>query len=165
MEALRNHVQHSGSAVHGLSIGGKWTSPGEKVTQVFSLGVFTKKRFLALDPSFKKSVLLECPEEVDFLNAARCYLGALSDVHDFARKSIDKPTTDARNLFATVIEKYKVFSGSSALGLTAFSSTAREESDEIAIFLDWDEVRLKLSVRNRNLNNLSKSVIASTGRR
>jgi hypothetical protein len=162
MEALRNHVQHSGSAVHALSLGGEWSPPGERIKQVFALGVFTKKRFLALDPSFKKPVIMECPEQVDFLGAARCYLGALSNVHDFSRTSIDKPTTDARNLFASAIERYKDFSDGSALGLTAFSSTAKEELDGIAIFLDWDDVRLKLAKRNKNLKNLSTSVIAST---
>jgi hypothetical protein len=37
MEALRNHVQHSGSAVHGLSFGGQWVPPREKVRKVFSV--------------------------------------------------------------------------------------------------------------------------------
>jgi hypothetical protein len=164
MEALRNHVQHSGSAVHGLSLGGDWQPPHERVKQVFALGVFTKKRFLALDASFKKSVLLECPEQVDFLSAARCYLGALSNVHDFARKSIDKSTIDARSAFASAIAAYKEFSGGSALGLHAFSPATQEEANGIAIFLDWDDVRLKLAKRNKNLRNLSKSVVANTDR-
>jgi hypothetical protein len=162
MEALRNHVQHSGSAIHGVTLGGEWQPPREKIKQVFSLSVFTKKRFLALDPSFKKAVLLECPDDVEFLSAARSYLGSLSDVHDFARSSIDMATKSARNSFAAAIAKYKEFSGESALGLAAFSSDAKAEEDEISIFLDWDNVRMKLADRNRNLKNLSKSVIAST---
>ena len=30
MEALRNHVQHSGSAIHGLSFGGDWQPSGAR---------------------------------------------------------------------------------------------------------------------------------------
>jgi hypothetical protein len=163
MEALRNHVQHSGSAVHSLSIGGKWRQPPRERTQtVFTLQAFAEKRFLMLDKTFKKPTLKECPDKVEVLIATRRYLESLSAVHDFARQHIDGDVTDARNAFSEAIKRYQEFSKATVIGLTAYASGARDPSKDVAVFLDWDEVRIKLSKRNRNLRNLSKSVISST---
>jgi len=161
MEALRNHVQHSGSAVHSLSTGGNWTPPTERTRNVFSLEIYSQKRFLTLDRTFKKSVLDECPDKVDILRATRRYLESLSVVHEFARRSIDQPVAEARSSFEAAIRKYSEFSNCSAKALTAYPSTTDTPLDELAIFLDWDDVRVKLSRRNRKLTNLSKSVISS----
>lgn len=162
MEALRNHVQHSGSAVHSLSIGSKWQPPGEKIRNVFNFQAFTEKRFLILDKTFKKPTLDECPDKVATLIATRRYLESLSAVHDFARQRIERPVAEARKAFSEAIEKYVKFSNESAIGLTAYASGARDSSKGVAIFLDWDEVRIKLSKRNHNLKNLSKSVVSSS---
>ncbi|CAN5279841.1 hypothetical protein BH11PSE10_BH11PSE10_20980 [soil metagenome] len=162
MEALRNHVQHSGSAVHSLSIGGKWKPPRERKLNVFNLQAFTQKRFLLLDKTFKKSTLDECPDKVEVLVATRRYLESLSAVHDFARQHIEQPVDAARNAFGDAIHRYKAFSKESPIGLTAFPCGERDPSKGISVFLDWDEVRLKLSKRNRNLSNLSKSVVSSS---
>jgi len=161
MEALRNHVQHSGSAVHGLTIGGRWTPPGEKVRNEFSLGVMTLRRYLALDHSFKRQVLSECPDEVDLLGATRRYLESLSAIHEFTRQNVESSVNEARKSFAAAIKRYADFSGSSSKALTAFASSERDPSNQVAVFLDWDDVRIKLSNRNRNLKNLSKCVISS----
>lgn len=160
MEALRNHVQHSGSAVHSLSIGGKWVQPGWTRNE-FALKAFTQKRFLELDSTFKKMVLQECPDQVDILNAIRRYLESLSKVHAFARKSLENSIEEARGLFQAAIDKYVQFSGSSAIGLTAFTTSVRDPLTAFPVFLEWDEVRIKLSQRNHSLTNLSKSVITS----
>ena len=162
MEALRNHVQHSGSAVHSSYIVASWIPPGELSRQEFVLKVFTRKCFLALDSTFKKTVLKECPEEVDTLGATRRYLESLSVVHEFARCSIEKSVAEARSSFEDAIKKYTAFTGESPIGLTAYATPDRDPSHEgFPIFLDWDDVRIKLSLRNRSLLNLSKRVILS----
>lgn len=161
MEALRNHVQHSGSAVHSLRIDGKWAPPRENTRREFVLEVHTQRQLLALDPAFKKAVLKECPEDVDTLHATRRYLESLGAVHDLCRGRIDKKISEARALFEEAIEKYVKFSEASATGLTAFSPLERGPSSEIAIFLDWDDVRVRLSKRNGNLKNLSNCMISS----
>ena len=161
MEALRNHVQHSGSAVHSLTIGGKWVPPRERARHEYILEVMTQRRFLEMDKSFKKSVLKECPEKVDILGATRRYLESLSAVHEFARANLCETIVEARRSFEAAITKYVEFSNASAVGLTAFASSIHDPSTAVAIFLDWDDVRIKLSRRNRNLQNLSKCVISS----
>jgi hypothetical protein len=162
MEALRNHVQHSGSAVHALSIGGNWQPPRERKKKVFNLQAFTQKRFLLLDKTFKKKTLAECPEKVEVLVAARRYLESLSAIHDFARQQIEKPVAKARSAFAEAIERYKQFSNESTIGLTAYPAGERDPTNGVAVFLNWDDVRIKLSKRNLHLRNLSKSIVSSS---
>ena len=162
MEALRNHVQHSGSAVHTLSIGSKWQPPRERRKIVFNLQAFTQKRFLLLDKTFKKATLAECPERVEVLVATRRYLESLSAVHDFARQQIEEPVAKARSAFAEAIDRYKQFSKESTIGLTAYPPGERDPSNGVAVFLNWDDVRIKLSQRNLNLRNLSKSTVSSS---
>lgn len=160
MEALRNHVQHSGSAVHGFEIGGTWTP--SRIRNEFVPNIYTEKHFLALDTKFKDTVLKECPNKVDLLAAARRYLESLSAVHELARSSISSSIAEARSVFEAAIKKYAEFSGGSVLTLTAYdSSSIHHPSNEIAIFLDWDDVRLKLSTRNKHLINFSKNVIST----
>ena len=161
MEALRNHVQHSGSAVHSLTVGGTWIPPGSRSRHEFSLEVVTLRTHLVLDKSFKKMVLGECPERVDLLGATRRYLESLSAIHEFARKNMETSVVGARSSFDAAIKKYTEFSSASPTGLTAFASSDRDPSNAFAVFLDWDDVRIKLSGRNRNLRNLSKCVISS----
>lgn len=161
MEALRNHVQHSGSAVHGLEFGGKWGPAKTKEVKLFTLSVFTYKRMLQFEETFKKTVMEECPEKVDFLDATRCYLGALSDVHEFARQCVEDTATRARMAFEDAISRYTEFSEGPAIALSAYASTDEDRKNPTAIFLNWDDVRLKLQKRNHNLHQLGKFVIAS----
>ena len=144
-----------------MTVGGRWFPPGKKLRNEFSLGVMTLRRYLALDDSFKKKVLSECPDEVDLLGATRRYLESLSAIHEFARKNVENSVNEARMSFEVAIKKYANFSGASSQSLTAFASSERDPSSQVAVFLDWDDVRIKLSNRNRNLKNLSKCVISS----
>lgn len=98
---------------------------------------------------------------MDTLCATRRYLESLSAVHEFARSNIDNSINEARASFEAAIKKYVTFSNASAIGLTAFATSTCDPLNEIAILLDWDDVRVKLSKRNRNLKNLSKYVVSS----
>ncbi|MFP5391821.1 MAG: hypothetical protein ACLGI6_09780 [Gammaproteobacteria bacterium] len=161
MEALRNHVQHSGSAVHGLSFGGGWSvgAEGRKDRMTFAPEVLTERRLLEQDSKFKKSVLSECPERVDLLDASRKYLGQLSVVHNFIRCEIDRCVSNARRIVADAIKRYSEHD-SSSVGLTAY---AQDESgvERVAVFLDWDEVRVKLAKRNREASTLGQWVVSN----
>ena len=160
MEALRNHVQHSGSAVHSLSFGGRWWPPRKKEKMVFATEVRAQRRFLELDPSFKKAVLQECPESVDLLDAARKYLAALSQVHQHARDQIDTQVSNARAAIEDAITEYASHE-SDTLGLTAYSGID-SSAEKIAVFLDWDNVRLKLAARNLQNPTLARRAVSST---
>jgi hypothetical protein len=158
MEAIRNHVQHSGSAVHSLSIGGE--RDRDTNNRIHSLGVFSQKSYLAADGGFKGSVLAECPEEIDFMACARRYLSGLGDLHEFARQVVSKQVSDARVAYQSAIDKYQEFSGEKPIGLSAFSS-ALGRKEGTSVFLNWDDVRRKLEARNHSLKNLHKTIISS----
>jgi hypothetical protein len=158
MEAIRNHVQHSGSAVHSLSIGGE--RDADIKNRIFSLGVYSLKSELASDGDFKKSVLAECPEQIDFLACSRRYLSGLSDLHEFARQITSKLVGSARASFLDAILQYKEFSKESGLALNAYSSVLGRKKG-ISILLEWDDVRIKLEARNRNVSNVHKSIISN----
>jgi hypothetical protein len=162
MEALRNHVQHSGSAVHSLTVGGGWDKARQH--KEFALEIMTVRRHLEEDGSFKKATLNECPEKVDLLFATRRYVESLSLVHDVARQVTKTLVEDARIIFAAAISKYVDYSKASPIGLTAYPSSSAGGEGTVAVFLQWDDVRLKLVSQNRSLKNLSKTVVASTSR-
>lgn len=49
LEALRNHVQHCGLAVHRLSLNSKWIGEGEGRVLELSIQPFVEKRYLVAD--------------------------------------------------------------------------------------------------------------------
>ncbi len=160
MEALRNHVQHSGSAVHQLSFRRQWGPAGQREKMNCTTMVMTHKNFLELDPSFKKAVLQECPDSVDFLDAARKYLSALSQIHEHSRSQIEPQVSKSRKIIEDVISYYTEHDAS-ALALTAYNDT-EPSAEKVPVFLDWDDVRLKLAERNIAQPALAKLVISST---
>jgi hypothetical protein len=161
MEALRNHVQHNGSAVHSLGVGNQWTPPTARTRNEFSLNVHTLRRLLELDPTFNPKVLKECPEQVDLLRATRRYLEAFGSVQRDVRLAIAPSVTAARDAFQSAITRYAASSQSSTIALAAFASPDRDPETKVPVFLDWDDVRIKLTKRNGGLMNLSKCVVIS----
>lgn len=128
-----------------------------------ALGVYSQRSYLAADGGFKKSVLAECHEKIDFMGCARRYLAGLGDVHEFARQVISAQVSDARAAYQSAIDKYKEFTGEERTpGLCACSS-ALGRKEGTAIFLEWDDVRIKLKARNHSLKNLDTAVISSVG--
>lgn len=162
MEALRNHVQHYGSAVHSVTLGGKWIPRGKRNRHEYVVIPFTLKRYLQQDNDFKKAVLSECPDEVEFLKASRIYLESLSFVHKLVRQTI-APTIDAaRATTENAIRRYEKKTKSHSVGLTAYFSANGNIEAQCPVFIDWEKVRQKLEKRNGTLVNLSKSFVSST---
>ena len=71
MEALRNHVQHKGLAVHLTPIGGNAKSYDETRLLEHSVSAYSVKKYLEENRKFKKSVLNEMPEKVELLWASK----------------------------------------------------------------------------------------------
>jgi hypothetical protein len=161
MDALRNHVQHSGTAVHRFSLGSRWLPPGKREKDELSFGVFAERHLLAQDRSFKKSTLRECPDRVDLLLSTRKYLESLGAAQTTARKLVAAKVLEARRITEEAIAEYEQFSSASALGLAAFLYPRADESSDVPVFLDWDEVRKKLEARNGSLVNLSLRYVTS----
>ncbi len=161
MEALRNHVQHRGSAVHSLKFSGAWLPKGKRDRQEYSLTVHALRSELADDGSFKKSVLRDCPEKVDLLRASRVYVESLGMVHQIVRALVDEKIREAREAVESAIARYKKHTKASTLGLTAFAALGDNVKIRVPIMLEWENVRMELARRNGTLVNLSKRYVTS----
>jgi hypothetical protein len=157
MEALRNYVQHRGAPVHRISIGSQWTDIDKtNGLNEYSIYFSAKKDKLLSDNSFKKSVLNQMPDEVNLCVATRKYIESVSYIHQQAREMIECNVVKARRTFEDTISLYKAENEGKSIGLHAFVFDDNRKIDEVPLFLDWDDVRERLVIQNRQLINLSK---------
>lgn len=161
MEALRNHVQHNGSAIHSVQLGGRWIPKKTRERQEYAVTAYTLRSYLAQDQAFKPSILQECPEKIDFLNAARVYVESLGAVHTLVRQTIAPTMKGARAAVEDAIRRYKKHAKSTAIGLTAYFSAKGRIERQVPVLIDWDNVREKLERRNGTLVNLSRRCVSS----
>lgn len=161
MEALRNHVRHAGMAVHGATLGSKKVPQGEITRFEFNADPFTLKSYLAADKKFKKTVLAECPEKIPILPAARVYVGDIARIHEETRRLALFHVQGARRVFESAIVQHQQVANRKIMGLTAISRRDGTIIEQIPIFLQWDDVRLKLESRNRSLSNLDRRYVTS----
>jgi hypothetical protein len=160
MEALRNHVQHSGIPVHRTATGSKWTDPDDGLLE-YSLYFGAQKDALAQDESFKKKVLNEMPEEVNLRAAARSYIESISRIHKQAREKIESIVESSRLSLDRAIRDYMVIYEKEPLGLYAYAYRGEEIVDEVLVLTKWDDVRKELVKRNSELVNLRKRYVTS----
>jgi len=160
MEALRNHVQHSGIPVHRISTGSKWIDLDDGLLE-YSLYFGAQKQELILDKGFKKKVLNEMPDEVNLRAATRNYIEAISRIHKHAREKIEEVVKSSRLYLERAIRDYKVVYEKEPIGLYAYEYQREEKTDEVPIITKWDDVRRELEKRNRELVNLRKRYVSS----
>ena len=155
MEALRNHMQHSSMPVHRISTGSKWTELENGLLE-YSIYFATQKRYLVEDGGFKKKVLDEMPDEVNLRAASRSYVESISLIHEQARSLIRESVTNARTIIESAIDEYKEVYKESFVGLHAYAFDGKSKKEETPLFLNWDDIRIRLEKRNRKLINLRK---------
>jgi len=160
MEALRNHVQHVGMAVHGVNMRSDWSPKVERKHLQFSIAPYASRVALTADEGFKKSVLQECPETVAILPAARAYVGGISEVHKDVRELVAPLAEAARHDFESAIKVHEDAAHERLPGLTALAIEAGRTVDTIPIFLQWDDVRVALHGRNKAVTNLSQRYVS-----
>lgn len=156
MEALRNHVQHSGNALHVLSPGMHHMHSereGRRSRELF-LNPLCSKKHLIERGSFKAKVLDESPETVHLLESARTHLRGLSRIQEAVRALIEKTITGATNEIknAQTMLEGKVtgsLDGTEAVWL----SEKAEIQEKIPLVLQWNEVRSWLVQRNCGLGD------------
>lgn len=161
MEALRNHVQHKGSAIHHVKLDSRWLPKGQCERDEYTVTAYTLRKELAQDKRFKKSVLSECPEQVDFLHASRVYIESLGAVHNLVRQTVAPTLKDARTVIETAIRRYEKHTKSRSRGLTAYFSIKGKIEKQVPVFIEWEDVRAKLEARNGTLVNLRKRYVSS----
>ncbi|MGL4753011.1 MAG: hypothetical protein ACRCXB_11485 [Aeromonadaceae bacterium] len=166
MEALRNHVQHYGLAVHSLSLPSRWIGEGDGKQIINTIRLFSLKDKLKENEKFKKSVFKEIEEKTDLVRATRVYVGSFSNVHDKIRKLIEGNVTAARECIQNMINIYKDSNNGDAIGIYAYSIKSDTSSEQIvekfSVILDWDDVRIRLKNKNMPFPNISKWYVSGS---
>ncbi|QEY73064.1 hypothetical protein [Pseudomonas denitrificans (nom. rej.)] len=164
MEALRNHVSHSGVAVHQVDNPDKWLMNERKEAThlVFNIGIYALKERLSSNPSFKASVLKELPEKIDLKKAARSYLGAISSIHEEVRRTIKSGVDDARSLIEKYLNEYAKINNGECFAVGAYSPEIDSSGEKPTILLlSWDDVRISLQEKNHSIANMEKRHVSS----
>ncbi len=161
MEALRNHVQHVGRAVHGVNTKNHWFPPGRTDQLRVSVTPYTSRKDLEQDQGFKKKVLLECPDKIPIIPAARVYVEDISAIHDEVRIQVESLAGAARSTVIGAIAAHESAAGQRFPGLAAVAIDKKHVKEQVPLHLDWDDVRLKLVKKNRRLSALARSYVTS----
>lgn len=156
MEALRNHVQHSGSALHVLSPGTHHTyseDESRKSRELFLNPLCSKERLIERG-GFKAQVLNESPDTVNLLESARAHLRGLSRVQRAVRTLIENEAIDAADQIkvAKAMLEGKVTGSLDATEAVLLSETD-DVQDRVPLLLQWDDVRLWLARRNSGIGD------------
>lgn len=162
LEALRNHVQHCGLAVHRLSQNSRWLGEGIERVMELSIQPFAERRYLVTDGEFKRKILEEMPTEVVLTLAIREYLQCIGNLHMLVRSHVANRVARSRQLIHAQISRYAEENKGVTIGLTAFKSDSNGKQESLPLLLDWDDVREKLASRNSGLVTLGRHVV--TGR-
>lgn len=160
MEALRNHAQHAGLAVHGVTMGGRWLPPSDPKELQFSITPYASKAALE-DSKFKKSVLNESPDKVALIPAARVHVGGISSVHKKVRELIAPFVKEARFLFEEAVFRHEAEANKRYPGLAAIVKEEGAVVEKIPVLLEWDDIRQKLLEKNCPVENLAKRFVTS----
>ena len=163
VEALRNHVQHSGTAVHILNTSWHNSPPSELQETEVRTTVFCDRRSIAEDKKFKKRVLAECPPEVNLLDAVRQYVMSISAVHRELRQAVEPSQEAAQDRIQSIqaLLANECEGAPDALVAVAIDETGRE-LESVPLLLVWEEVRQSLRDRNGGLHAV-RTHIANRG--
>ncbi|WP_285421876.1 hypothetical protein [Pseudomonas sp. efr-133-TYG-23] len=168
MEAMRNHVNHSGVAVHGLSLPSCWKFENDANFKelVFNIDIFSERNILAENPKFKRGVLAELPEKVDLKRAIRSYMGAISRLHEEARKLIRNSVEEARAVIEYHLDEYSKINEGKAFAVGAYNYPVPQNKGSnkkpVMLTLNWDNVRRQLVERNDCISNMDKRFVTGS---
>lgn len=165
MDALRNYIQHYGTAIHSTMFGERLAPPIINGLVEFYSSFSAEKKVLASDPHFKKQVLDEMPDKVDLISASRGYIESLSSIHINVRQMTTKSVNEARSRIQTAIDDYRAVYKGDFLILRAYVFDDETEIDEISLFLNSDDIRIHLQERNKQLENLKKSYVTGQSKK
>jgi hypothetical protein len=161
MEALRNHVQHRGTPIHFVRQDGHWTSFDEDGLMEFSVHITAQRSFLEEDGKFKRAVLAEVSEDVDLVAASRKYVESISAINELVRELVANSVASARTTIENAHSRYSQDFAGNLIGLSALAIDAGGVISSIPLLLEWDDVRVQLQKRNRQLVNLAKKYVTS----
>ncbi len=165
LDAMRNHVQHYGLAIHSLTLPSAWTGEGDMRRLVNSIKLFTHKDELYKDSQFKLTTLRELSDKIDLVNAIRVYVNSFNTIHRKIRALIENNITCARDDFDQIIKNYQSINSGDAVGIYAYSVASgdfnEKPNEKFPIMLDWDNVRVRLIKKNQAYNNIHRQYVSS----
>ncbi|MCG2659314.1 MAG: hypothetical protein L6437_03595 [Kiritimatiellae bacterium] len=164
MEALRNHVQHSGLIVHIISYT-QFRSPGKGPDYTeFIICPQTKVSTLAEDASFKKEILSELEsrgDKIDLRGPARDYLSCFVQLHEKLRKVIQARTLEARKLYERAVKDFLIIDAQEVrcASLRELHEDERKvnEVELVTEFLNYYDQLVKRNVVNKKLEHSTAS--------
>ncbi|GAA6183792.1 hypothetical protein [Aliiglaciecola sp. NS0011-25] len=164
MCALRNFVQHCGLAVHVVKRNRSWTEQDSTDRMKNSVIILTKKANLSGEKRFKRDIYHEMPSEMNLIYSTRVFLESISKVHIEIRKLIETSVLLARTEIEETLSEYSKAIGRNVTTVEACScefSNHEEVAERVQIFLEWDDIRVKLTKRNKGLINLHKRFVTN----
>lgn len=141
---LRNHVQHSANPIHGFE--GDADPKGDPNAWVESVRLNSNRTSLEEDKEFKKKVLEEQPQKIDVRRRVRQAMNEIGLVHLALRAVTDDHVKRARKAAEAAIKEYLGAGAESSVGLVA--TRVGDIKSDVAVFLDWDDVRVQLAQKN-----------------
>ena len=155
MEALRNHAQHRGMAVHKLSSQHWWNS--SRTVARTALIPFIRPAILREDSKFNVAVIEELEaggESVDLRPLVKQYVAGISIVHGSIRSMLEDQVQEADRTFQDAVARYRT-QEDETVGLAAFRRDPQGVTVErVAILEDLMSKREVLETRQRIHRNL-----------
>jgi hypothetical protein len=140
MKLLRNHIQHNGLLVTNFSLNG--VNLSDEIREQTLLFEIDKNTIKAR--GFKIDDFNDMNEKIDLKKTIRSYMDFISQVHQKFRELTSEKTTNSRNEFESILQKY-----SEHKYLWIAQKNDDELKNEIPILLNWDDIRLELIKKNR----------------
>jgi hypothetical protein len=167
MEELRNHTQHYGLPLHFISFGSSIVGEDQNAKMFeYSVEYAATVDYLEKNIKFKKSVLKECPKKIDLKKTTRVYMECLGQIQEKMRSELSPILANARKCIDNVRESFRQIlepsDNNNLLGLEAIILSENGKSkDSFSLNTDWDDIRIKLEERNRDLKGIGSSYITS----
>jgi len=167
MEALRNHVQHSGLIVHIISYPESRSTGKGPTYSEFTICPQTKVSTLAENPDFRKPILEELRSKgektIDLRGPVREYLSCFVALHDKLREVIQARVAEARCLYEQAIHEFRVIDGQDVRYVHLLESHDDDRKrDEVALVTEFLEYYDRLRKRNRVNRNLEWATASNT---
>ncbi|MEQ1775014.1 MAG: hypothetical protein ABL891_14650 [Burkholderiales bacterium] len=164
MEAMRNHVQHSGFPIHVLQYHEKINKQQSRNRIPCEIAIFTKTSYLKEDGMFKASVLAELEKlggRVDVKPLFRDYVACLAATHEQLREIQKSLNESAEEKFNVLIARYKsAYSTEPPLdGLAAVKVDGYVHTDQIMMFPGFIKYRKHLESKNSSFGNFANRYV------
>lgn len=139
MKFLRNHIQHNGLLNPDAFFNGANLSDElREETLKFEINKNKIK-----SKWFKLENFTDIDEKINLKKFIRIYIDFISRIHQKFRELTTQKTNDARNAFEKIFEEY-----SEHKYLYIAQKSGNERKNEIAILLNWDNIRLEIINKN-----------------